>query len=137
MGVIFLRPLAAHLAAGVELDELGSQARARNPTAPELDSAASDKEGGWEVDTLHADHFGNLVTNLPAQYLNPDLSKWQVRVDRFNIGPVRQTFADVRVGHPLAYVGSSGFLELAIRDGNAREQLSVTPDSVISVVQVR
>ena len=129
-------PAAAHLAAGVALDELGS--RLEPGTLQRLSwTAPRDKEGGWEIDTLHADHFGNLVTNLPAQYLKPDVDKWRVKVDRFDIGPVRRTFADVRVGHPLAYVGSSGFLELAIRDGNAREQLSVSPDSVITVMPVR
>ena len=129
-------PVAAHLAAGVALEELGPKLEPH--TLHRLDwTAPREKERGWEVDTLHADHFGNLITNLPAHYLKPDVDKWQVKVDRFDIGPVRRTFADVRVGHPLAYVGSSGFLELAIRDGNAREQLSLKEGSVITVMPVK
>ena len=126
-------PSAAHLAAGVPLEELG----------PKLDPTTlvslswtepRQKEGGWEVDTIHADQFGNLVTNLPTSLLRPDLSKWRVKLGVVDIGPVRHTFSDVRPGRPLAYVGSNGLLELAVRDGSAKNLLNVGADSVIAVL---
>jgi S-adenosylmethionine hydrolase len=33
--------------------------------------------------------------------------------------PVRRTYADAASGQPLALVGSSGLVEIAVRDGNA------------------
>ena len=129
-------PAAAHLAAGVDLSELG----------PEVDSSTlvqlswtepREKEGGWEIDPIHADQFGNLVTNLPLSFLKPDPSQWRVWLNQVEIGPVRRTFSDARIGRPLAYVGSSGLLELAVRDGSARDLLNVNPGSVISVMQAR
>ena len=129
-------PAAAHLAAGVNLTELGP--KVDPSTLAQLSwTEPREKEGGWEIDPIHADQFGNLVTNLPLTFLKPDPSKWRVWLNQVEIGPVRRTFSDARVGRPLAYVGSSGLLELAVRDGSAKELLSVNAGSVISVVQAR
>ena len=131
-------PAAAHLAAGLDKDQLGpavysetlAQLPWSEPRRKEVDGAV-----GWEADPLHADRFGNLVTNLHRSLLEPEVSQWYVKLGDINIGPLRRTFADVRPGRPLAYVGSSGLLELAVRDGSARALLNIGPDSVISVLR--
>ncbi len=127
-------PVAAHLAAGVAPSELG---RAVDPSSLvrlpwPRPRAAGD---GWEADIVHADQFGNLVTNLTSGSLGPDLSRWRVHLDGFEIGAVHHAFSDVGVGRPLAYVGSSGLLEIAVRDGRAADVLSVLPGSVVRVTR--
>jgi S-adenosylmethionine hydrolase len=40
--------------------------------------------------------------------------------------PVRRTYADARIGEPVAVVGSTGFIEIAIRDGDAARTLQLS-----------
>ena len=128
-------PVAAHLASGLELEKLGRRIPSESLVQLEW-TGPRETEYGWVAETIHADQFGNLVTNLSIDALAPDPSQWQVRVGEVDIGPVRRTFSDVRPKHPLAYVGSSGLLELAIRDGNAQKLLNVGGDATILVSRV-
>jgi S-adenosylmethionine hydrolase len=41
------------------------------------------------------------------------------------IGPIRRTFTDVEKGELLAYWGSGGLLEVAVRDGSAARRLGI------------
>jgi S-adenosyl-L-methionine hydrolase (adenosine-forming) len=111
-------PVAAQLANGVALEQFGSAVAATDLISldwPEV----SLHEGIWQAQVIHIDHFGNLLTNLPRDRLEPPFSQYAVSLaDKTFLG-IRQTFADVQLGEGLAYFGSSGFLELAIRQGNA------------------
>ena len=71
---------------------------------------------------------------MHSSLLGADRSRWHIWLDEVDIGPIRHTFAEVRPGRPLAYVGSGGLLELALRGESAKDLLNVRPDSVISVV---
>ncbi len=125
-------PVAAHLAQGVTLETLGP------PVTPEELVRLSWPQprrtpDGWEASIVYADRFGNLITNLPGEWLDPPLVQWQVEVGPVTIAGVRRTFADVGLGEPVAYVGSSGYLELAVRQGDARRQWGVGPGLVVRV----
>ena len=132
-------PVAAHLAAGVDIEQLGPKLYPETLTQlswTEPRRKEVGRETGWEADPIHADQFGNLVTNLHRSLLEPEVSRWHVKLDSVDIGPIRRTFTDVRPGRTLAYVGSSGLLELAVRDGRAKDVLNIRPNSVISVMPV-
>ena len=125
-------PAAAHLARGVAIEALGG--------AVEPDSLARlpwDRprrtDDGWEADLIHHDPFGNLISNLPSEALLPDLTRWRVAVDGFEIGAIHRAFADVAIGRPLAYLGSSGLLEIGVRNGRASDVLSAHEGSVVRV----
>ena len=46
--------------------------------------------------------------------------------------PVRRTYGDVATGEVVALVGSSGLVEIAVRDGSATEELGAKRgDSVV------
>ncbi len=125
-------PVTAHLARGVPPEALGP------PLAPEELVRLPWPQprripDGWEASIVHADRFGNLITNLPGEWLDPPLNQWQVEVGPVIVAGLSRTFADVGVGEPVAYVGSSGYLELAVRQGNARRQWGVGPGLVVRV----
>jgi S-adenosylmethionine hydrolase len=67
---------------------------------------------------LYADRFGNLITNLPQEMIG-DVGSWRLWVNQLELGSLRTTYEDVPEGTLLGYIGSSGYLELAIRQGNA------------------
>jgi S-adenosylmethionine hydrolase len=80
---------------------------------------------------LRIDHFGNATTNAPAEHLIP--SPKRIRLGRRSLGPVRRTYGDVPPGQPLALIGSSGLLEIAVRDGHAARALQLTIGQGIAI----
>lgn len=85
-------------------------------------------DSSLEATVLHCDHFGNLVTNVEAFRWNitSDLLRWCCRVEDVTV-PLVRTYADVQPGEVLCYLGSSGFLELAVRNGSARHRFGASP----------
>ncbi len=108
-------PAAAALAAGAGLAELG------DPLDPSgLVRLPLALGPGPEGEVLTFDRFGNAITTLrgPA----PPGAALEIAGRRL---ACRTTFADVAPGEPLCYLGSSGLLEVAVRDGSAREALGL------------
>ena len=50
---------------------------------------------------------------------------------------LRRTYADVAQGEPVALVGSSGLVEIAVRDGSAAEQLGLRRGSGVALLPLR
>src|SRR6056297_43025 len=126
-------PVAAHLANGVKLSELGrpiEKLQTYRWAVP-----ISDKDGvqGWIV---HIDHFGNLISNIPASMIREagDGANIKIYVGNTIFNTMVSTFGDVPDGEPAAYIGSSGMLEIAINKGDAREMLGVEKGAQISIV---
>ena len=113
-------PAAAELARGTSLAGLGL----RFSGIPErLAYTSPHREGRWIVgEVVYVDRFGTLITNLQAELVP---AQAVVEVDELRIGPLARTFSDVATGGLLAYVGSEGAVEVAIRDGSAAARLGV------------
>jgi S-adenosylmethionine hydrolase len=117
-------PAAAALARGASLDSLG-----RPHDRPEIrrtPEAVRDADGWLRGEVIVIDRFGNAVTNLLAVHGG------EVRVGDVEI-PLRRTYADVPTGEAVALVGSSGLIEIAVRDGHAATSLGLTRGSVVRV----
>ncbi len=112
-------PVAAHLAVGARLDELGSPIH----DLVRLDIPRPERTpSGAQGSVIHVDRFGNLITNIPGSWAGGTA---MVLVAGREVGPVRRAYGDVRVGELLALVGSAGVLEISVRDGNAAVTLGV------------
>ena len=113
-------PLGAHVAGGVDEAGLGPV------VAPEKLDRAAPEPGRAHI--VFIDRFGNLITDLPAAALVVD----RVEVAGRRVTRRGRTFADVASGELFHYVGSSGRLEIAVRDGDAARELGVkTGDAVV------
>ncbi len=128
-------PAAAHLANGVPLHDLGSPVdgvRALHWVQPVVDD-----EGirGWVV---HVDRFGNCITNISEDTLSRTGADSQpalkLYVGNARIGGMNKTYADVAVGEPVALVGSSGFVEIAVNGGNASTLLGIKKGSAVNML---
>lgn len=118
-------PAAAHLAAGVPVAELGSAVD--EPVLLPSSNPRRKKDGTIIGRVAMVDHFGNCITNVSAGHLatlGPHASL-VVKAGGATLSGVRRTYADVVEGEPLALVGSSGALELAVRNGSAAERLGL------------
>ncbi len=125
-------PTSAHLAAGTPLQALGS------PVAPDtlvrMDWPEPKRTAkGWSGTVLYVDRFGNLITNIDAARLAG--GHWQIELDGVSIEGVSRTFADAKAGAPVAYIGSSGLLELAVRNGNATLEWRAAPGDAVNAIR--
>ncbi len=133
-------PVAAHLANGLAPDALGDVIAPDHLVTKPLplplpDTNASGKPR-LRLEIMYKDRFGNLITNLERAFWEEWLRQHDMRdVERAAAHVAVQagarawqglarTFADVKPGEPLAYWGSGGWLEIAVRDGNAARLLA-------------
>ena len=118
-------PVAARLAAGRALAELGTQRQQEPRRLP--DAWASKVGEAWRAQVLHCDHFGNVITNLPIRAL--------ARIKVINGAPVRtvETYEEAHPNELVALVGSSGRIEFALREGSAANRLHTAPGETLLV----
>lgn len=109
---------AARLASGALPQEAGPAVTLEGKLATMTAKAAKPGEVAGQV--VHIDRFGNLITDIPAARLP---ARAVVRVVRLRIPRLSRVFEDVAVGRVLAYVGSAGVLEIAVREGSAAKKL--------------
>jgi hypothetical protein len=112
-------PAAARLAMGVSLDELGdsiSDVRRVPLPAPRMDGVALLGE------VLYVDRFGTLVSNIPAEEVDPGV---RIVVEGNDVGALKRMFGDAEPGQLVAYAGSAGAVEIAVRGGSAARLLGV------------
>jgi hypothetical protein len=122
-------PVAAHLANGVPLEALGSPID--DPVRFDVQPPRRAPDGSLHGQVIHVDRFGNLVSNIPGDWLAGKL--WIVHIaGRQIIGP-SLTYADAAPGQLLTLVSSDGTLEVAVRDGNAAARLGVAASEPITV----
>lgn len=113
-------PAAGMLAGGsATAEELG-----RLVDDPVLLDMAPVKPPGRAGRIIHLDRFGNAMTNILEETVRA-VPEARVRVGGRDIGRLRRTYAEVGHGEPAALIGSSGLLEIAVRDGSAEEKLGL------------
>lgn len=124
-------PVAAHLAAGVTPDRVGSPKAALCPLALPVLSRETGRICG---EVIHVDHFGNLVTNIPAAALDDfPVAGLSVRVFDVSITALSLAYTAAPAGSLLAIIGSWGTLEIALRDGSAAKRLSAGRGTDVTV----
>lgn len=112
-------PAAAHLAAGVPLSELGEAIAVDSLIKIAVPSPQITKaEIAGTVQ--HIDHFGNIITTIPAAAIRQ--GNWQMQVGKVEM-PLKQTYGEVEIGHALALVGSHGWVEIAVNGSSAQARL--------------
>jgi S-adenosyl-L-methionine hydrolase (adenosine-forming) len=116
-------PVAAHLANGVSLQELGTAFA--NPIRLKLPKPTQTKDG-WSGEIIHVDHFGNLASNIRVENLGTAMKqkeKIQVRVKGMEIKGMVNTFGERNEGEVVALLGSTGNLIISVVNGDAAARL--------------
>ena len=116
-------PAAAHLALGIAPSRFGPPVR-----DPVRLGWATAREVGGEVqgEVIHVDRFGNLVTSIDAHSVDRVVARAGgvviVRLAGRRM-PLVRTYGDLAAGGAGALVGSSGRLEVVVREGSAAARL--------------
>lgn len=118
-------PVAAHLANGLPLEALGPPVQ--DPLSLPVPWPQRLPDGRLRAEVVSVDRFGNLVTNvrLPAGQ-GGAMNQGDIRIVISGESlTLHRTYTDVVPGALLALVGSDGYLEIALREGSAAEQLGL------------
>ena len=115
-------PAAAALAAGAPLESLGEPFG--TPIIRRTPEARRASDGAIEGEVIAIDRFGNAVTNCLG------LRGGTIEVSG-SVLPVARTYADAASGALLALCGSTGLIEIAVRDGSAARELGLSRGSPV------
>lgn len=124
-------PVAAHLANGVPLREMG------DPISDPVrvpDSQPAVIENGWRGEITAIDHFGNLSTNFAPQLIAEMGTNPLVKVGGQIIHGLVKTFGDRMPGDLVAFVDSDHMVAIAVVNGNAAQMLGLDIGDPVEVV---
>lgn len=86
---------------------------------------------------LRIDNFGNLMTNLVAGDIPEGILKSgtvQMRVNDREVNRLVANFAQGEAGEPVAIIGSSGYIEIAVNKGSAARLLAAGRGASVMLV---
>jgi S-adenosyl-L-methionine hydrolase (adenosine-forming) len=130
-------PVAAHLAAGKDLELAGDQIDLADlVTLPAPTSRVRDGEAEGEV--MSVDRFGNVQLSIVAADVGRlgvgFGSPLVVRAGRRQITvPFLETFGAVAPGEIVAFTDSAGLISLAVNAGDAAQQLGLPPGAHVRI----
>jgi S-adenosyl-L-methionine hydrolase (adenosine-forming) len=116
-------PAAARLARGLSIHDLGE--RAASPIVRRTPEPRREGNGDLVGQVIAIDRFGNAITNLAA-------IRGELRVAN-RVVRLRRTYADLADGEIGAVVGSSGLIEISLRDGRAADELALSRGTTVTL----
>ena len=133
-------PAAAHLAAGVPLEELGPPIDPEQLVQLDLPEPRFGDEV-VEATALYVDSFGNIALNLTREAVERVGIVAGTRVELEHDGEryyavAARTFADARAGDVILYEDSYRNMSVAISGGNAAALLRAQPGAELRISQV-
>ena len=128
-------PAAAHLAAGSELSDFGPVIE--DYIVPDFTKSWK-RNGELLGEVLYIDGFGNTISNISAEDIRnlgiPEGSMIDVKIGERTVTLMFvSAYGEVPVGSPLALVGGSNFLEVAINQGNASRTFGAKAGDIFSL----
>lgn len=136
-------PAAAHVLNEIDVADLGTPIE----RIMEVDEPlpARPTSGTMIGEVIHVDSFGNLITNVEAQHLRTLVYDQHgsaplescglfIEAGEHSVGALERTYASVSPGSPVALIGSSGRLEVAVNGGSAAQTLGLAVGAPIRVV---
>ena len=131
-------PVGAHLSLGLPLDRLGAQIQSDTLVRLDFVQPRLEKDGRVSGTVIDIDRFGNLITNIDWPFVKrryPAAGKDSLRfaIGRHNLNCLSPTYDSVKPGNPLVLVGSRGFFEISVNQGNAARFFSARTGTSITV----
>jgi hypothetical protein len=129
-------PVAAHVTNDVPFREIGT------PTHDYVDldfGFGEIKDGSIHGKVIYIDRFGNIITNITKTSITNIGLEYDKNII-VSIGeeeveiPFVRSYGFVKKRRLLATVGSSGFLEISVNQGNAAKRLSAKEDEKVEIV---
>jgi S-adenosylmethionine hydrolase len=121
-------PVAAGLSLGISPYEFGEKINSLHILS--IPKPSLDPEGNLVGQVLHVDRFGNLITNIKSNdLLGRDV---MIEIAAYCIQGISDYYAQNK--GVMAIVGSSGYLEVSLREGSACDFLGTVVGDEIKVI---
>lgn len=124
-------PVAAWISRDIPLHQLGPVAP--DPVWLKIPAPAKVQDAMIQASILSVDQFGNLITNLLPEDVPRNA---RILAGKNEITSFRKTYGEGRPGEVFVVPGSTGYLEIAVKDGSAAALLDLTGGSPIGVLLV-
>ncbi|MCL5025841.1 MAG: SAM-dependent chlorinase/fluorinase [Chloroflexi bacterium] len=124
-----LAPVAAHLSMGLPIEMLGP--RIRDWVILPSSGPERQADGSLIGHIIRIDHFGNLITDLRSADLHDAATTAVFTIKDVQVVGLSRYYAE-RDGL-MALVGSTGNIEIALRNGSAATQLSADRGDLVRV----
>jgi len=115
-------PVAAYLSLGVKPESFGPSIKSsREISFPH----PAMKQGKLIGEIVHVDAFGNLVSNIDRKSLL-QFSKGRpfvIKIEKRTMRGLKKGYWEGTKDELMALIGSGGFLEMSVREGNAQKAL--------------
>ena len=121
-------PVAAGLSLGISLYEFGEKINSLHVLP--VPKPSLDPDGNLVGQIIHIDRFGNLIANIRSSSLPG--KNVVIEVGGQRIQGISDYYAQKE--GVMAVVGSSGYLEISLRDGSARDFLGIGEGDEIRVI---
>jgi S-adenosylmethionine hydrolase len=126
-------PVAAHLAKGLALDDLGPALDVRTLSRVELPQPEFDADG-IHTEVLGIDRYGNVQLSARASDLDRLAGPLEVATAAGGVPITRaETFADVAEGQLAVIVDSAGWAAMVLNRGSAAEALGLAAGEPITL----
>ena len=130
-----MAPAAAWLSLGVAPREFGPRLRKYAVADVPRPSAGP---SGIRGAVLYADHFGNLITNIPGRMLDEFRGKAgaggaALRIAGRAIRSFRTSYDSPERGEPFVLVNGQGLVEIAVREASAADLLGAGPGCAVGI----
>lgn len=124
-------PAAAHIAKGIHPEFIGRKLKSFVKLEFPECVVTNDKVLG---EVVYIDKFGNAITNIKFNRAD-EFCGWDVVIGRKKVASVLSCYADVSPGEAVAVCGSGGFIEIAVRNGNASQELNLKTGTKIQLLK--
>ncbi|MEE4242978.1 MAG: SAM-dependent chlorinase/fluorinase [Desulfopila sp.] len=127
-----MAPVAAKLAAGAEMEDMGK------PVAPSSCVAVAVSRPVIEQHQLRGevtgiDHFGNIITSISASDLSRLREPFKIEIGNFQMEKIHRSYGEVASFSLVALINSRGMLEIARNMGNAAQYVDCRVGDPVAV----
>lgn len=124
--------VAGALATGIAPAELGP--RASNLELLRDLVPRPSGERSWKGVILSVDHFGNVITNFAvADFAGIEHHAFAIRLADDTVQSFYPTFGKATRNEYFAYFGSSGYVEIGLKEADAAAQLRIRPGGAVEI----
>jgi S-adenosylmethionine hydrolase len=125
-------PIAAHISLGVPAEELGKEVK---KFVRLKDIEPKILKGMIKAKVIHIDHFGNLVSNISQDLFNKVVAdkSFSITVGVRKVQKLSLSYTEAGNDEILALFGSSGWLEISLKDGNCQKKLHVKKGEAVEI----
>jgi S-adenosylmethionine hydrolase len=131
-------PVGSHISKGVPIEKLGPHLGMQDLIRLSIPKPYLSDKDELIGTIISIDRFGNCISNINENCLNKFVKngsekKLEIKIGKTVIKSLSRSYTDVRLGCPLAIIGSFGYLEIAMNCDNASRQLNVEKGDTITL----